>query len=73
MPKAKYRAMKGGGIKTVFVARTMKGKGIKILPRKQMLQRLLVLLGQVKAGNTYEKLVNEIWQIVYVLNQTKQI
>ena len=28
------------------------GKGLKILTRKQMLQRLLIALAQVEAGNT---------------------
>ena len=31
-----------------------KGKGLKILTRKQMLQRLLIALAQVEAGNTSE-------------------
>ena len=30
-----------------------KGKGIKILTPKQMLQRLLIALAQMKAGKTY--------------------
>ena len=30
-----------------------KGKGIKILTPKQMLQRLLIALAQIKAGKTY--------------------
>ena len=30
------------------------GKGLKILTRKQMLQRLLIALAQVEAGNTSE-------------------
>lgn len=72
-PKAKYRIMKEVGIKTEFLARTMKGKGVKMLPPKQILQKLPLLLAQVRAGNLYEKLVNEIWQIVYLLNKTKQI
>ena len=37
-----------------------KGKGIKILTPKQMLQRLPKALAQVKPGNTSEKLLNEI-------------
>ena len=52
--------MKEVGIKTEFLARTMKGKGIKMLPPKQILQKLPLLLAQVRAGNLYEKLVNEI-------------
>ena len=38
---------------------------LKISTPKQMLQRLLIVLTQVKAGNNSEILLNEIRQIVY--------
>ena len=41
-----------------------KGKGLKILTPKQMIQRLPIALAQVKAGNNSENLLNEIRQIV---------
>ena len=50
-----------------------KGKGLKILTPKQMLQRLPIALAQVKVGNNSESLLNEIRQIVYSLYQSKQI
>ena len=50
-----------------------KGTGLKILTPKQMLQRLAIALGQVKAGNNSEGSSNEIRQIVYSLYQSKQI
>ena len=50
-----------------------KGKGLKILTTKQMLQRLPIAPAQVKAGNNSESLLNEIRQIVYSLYQSKQI
>ena len=50
-----------------------KGKGLKILTPKQMLQRLPIALGQAKAGNNSEIFLNEIRQIVYSLYQSKQI
>ena len=50
-----------------------KGKGLKILTPKQMFQRLPISLAQVKAGNNSESLLNEIWQIVYSLYQSKQV
>ena len=65
---SKTRAMKGEGIKTGSKARAMKGREIKMLPAKQMLQRLLILLEQVKAGNISENVVNEIRQIVHSLH-----
>ena len=36
------------------------GEGLKILTPKQMLQRFLIALAQVKAGNNSENLLNEI-------------
>ena len=50
-----------------------KGKGLKVLTPKQMLQRLPIALAQLKAGNNSESLLNEIRQIVYSLYQSKQI
>ena len=38
-----------------------------------MLQRLPIVLAQVKAGNTSENLLNEIRQIVYSLYRAKEI
>ena len=38
-----------------------------------MLQRLPIALAQVKAGNNSENLLNEIRQIVFSLNQSKEI
>ena len=50
-----------------------KGKGVKILTPKQMLQRLPIALTQVKAGNNSESLLNEIRQIIYSLYQSNEI
>ena len=41
------------------------GEGLKILSPKQMLQRLPIVLAQVKAGSTSENLLNELRQILY--------
>ena len=49
----------------------LEGKGLEILTPKQMLQKLLTALAQVKAGNNSESLLNEIRQIVYSLYQSK--
>ena len=49
-----------------------KGKGLKILTPKQILQRLPIALAQIKAGNNSESLLNEIRQIVYSLYQSKK-
>ena len=46
---------------------------LKILTPKQMFQRLPIALAQVKAGNNWENLLNEIRQIIYSLYQSKEI
>ena len=38
-----------------------------------MLERLLIALAQVKAGNNSENLLNEIRKIIYLLYQSKEI
>ena len=43
------------------------GEGLKILTPIQMLQRLSIALAQVKEDNTFENLLNEIRQVVYLL------
>ena len=48
-----------------------KGIGLKILTRKQMLQRLPIALAQVQAINNSQSLLNEIRQIVCSLYQPK--
>ena len=50
-----------------------KGKRLKILTPKPMLQRFPIALAQVKAGNNSENLLNEIRQNVYSLYQGKEI
>ena len=49
------------------------GEGLKILTPKQVLERLPVVLAQIKAGNTSENLLNEIRQIIHSLYQAKEI
>ena len=60
-----------------FNKQNQEGKGIKILTTNQMLSRLPISLAQLQAGNSSEKLKNEIRQQLYSLyrskNMTKQI
>ena len=49
-----------------------RGKRLKILTPKQLLQRLPIALAQVKAGNNSESLLNKIRQIPYFLYQSKR-
>ena len=46
---------------------------MRILTPKQRLQRLTIALVPVKAGNTSEDLLNEMKQIWYSLNLSKEI
>ena len=48
-----------------------KETGLELLTFKQMLQRLPIVLAQVKAGNNSESLLNEIRQIVYSSYKSK--
>ena len=50
-----------------------KGKGTKILTPKQFIQILPKVLAQVKTGNTYKNLLNEIRQIIYFLYREKEV
>ena len=50
----------------------MHGDGLEILSRKQMLQRLLIVLAQVKSGNACENVLNEIRQILYYFYWEKE-
>ena len=50
-----------------------KGQGIKILTPNQMLNRLLIALAQLQAGNNSKKLKNEIRQLLYSLYCSKNM
>ena len=56
----------------LFPLESTQGKRLKILTPKQMLQRLPIVLVQVKPANNLENLLNEIRQIVYSLYQSKE-
>ena len=49
------------------------GKELKILTTKQLLQRLQIVVAQVKAGNNSKILLNEIRKVVSYLYQSKEI
>ena len=50
-----------------------KGKGLKVLTNKQMLNRLPILLAQIQAGNNSNKLKRETRQILYSLYRSKAL
>ena len=49
------------------------GQRLKILLPNQMLSRLPIFLAQLNAGNNYEKLKNEIRQLLYSLYRSKNL
>ena len=49
------------------------GLGLKILTPSQMLSRLPITLAQLKAENNFEKLKNEIRQLLYSLYRSKKL
>ena len=53
--------------------KTKIGEGLKILTPKQMLRRLPIAFAQVKAGNTYQNLLNEIRQTIYSSYRAQEI
>ena len=54
-----------------FNQRNQEGEGLKILTPNQMFSRLPINLAQLKAGNNFEKLKNEITQLLYFLYRSK--
>ena len=56
-----------------FDKHSQEGKVLKILTPNQMLSRLPITLAQLKAGNNYEKLRNEIRQLLYSLYRLKKL
>ena len=60
-----------------FNKQNQEGKGLNILTPNQMLNRLPIILAQLKTGNNLEKLKNEIRQLLYSFyrskNMTKQV
>ena len=53
--------------------KSIQGQGLKTLTPRQMLERLPISSAQVKAGNTFENLLNQTRQIIYSLHQAKAI
>ena len=59
--------------KIIDCNKKQKGKVIKILTPKQMLQRLPIALAQVKPVNSSENVFNEIIQIIYSSHWGKEV
>ena len=57
----------------IFPIKEKKGKGLKKLTPKQMLQGLPIALARLEAGNTPENLPNEVRQVIYSLYRAKKI
>ena len=55
----------------IFVSK--KVSGLEILMSKQMLSRLPITLALLKSGNNFEKVKNEIRQLLYSLCRSKKL
>ena len=55
------------------IQKQQKGSGLKILTPNKMLSRLPISVAQLNTGNNYEKLKNEIRQLLYSLYISKKI
>ena len=51
---------------------TKEGKGLKIFTPNKLFTRLPMLLAEIKAGNNWYKLKNEVRQILYLLYQNNK-
>ena len=72
LSKARNEAIKFYYDYSLMKSEAKKGTGLKILTPKQMLQRLPIVIAQVKADNNSESLLNEIRQIIYSLYQSNK-
>ena len=64
--EAKDKAVHGKGTPSML-AHVAKVSNLKILSPEQILQRLPIAFAQVKTGDTFENLWNEIRRIIYFL------
>ena len=66
-PELTLNAFKSG----ILPFKSTQRKGVKVSKPKQMFQRLSVALAQVQTGNSSEKILNEIKQIVYFASRKR--
>ena len=55
------------------IQKQQQGSGLKILTPTQLLSRLPITLAQLKAENNFEKLTNDIRQLLYFLYRSKKL
>ena len=53
--------------------RNQQGQGLKILTQDQMVSRLPITVAQLKAGNYWQKLLNEIRQLLYSFYRSNKL
>ena len=76
--ETKYKTTHGKGIPSMLagvssVSKASDHSNLKILSPTKMLQRLPIAFAQLKTGNAFENLLNEICQMIYSLYQKKEI
>ena len=55
------------------IQKQQEGSGLKILTPSQLISRLPITLAQLKAENNFEKLKNDIRQLLYFLYRPKKL
>ena len=73
MPESSNRSNKSISSTRPNTRSSTEERGIKILPAKQILQRLPTLLPQEQSKNTSKNHLNDLRKIVYLLHWTKLI
>ena len=58
--------------RNIFLIKATQWNGLKILTSKQILQRSPIALAQVGAGNTSERLPNEIRKVIFFFASSKR-
>ena len=76
--ETKYKTTHGKGIPSMLagvasVSKVSDHSNLKILSPTKMLQRLPIAFAQLKTGNAFENLLNEIRHKIYSLYQKKEI
>ena len=69
----KYADLAGIPLSDSDLEKDQKGSGVKVYRPSQLITRLPILIGQLKAGNNSVDLINELRQIIYLLYRNNMI
>ena len=69
----KYADLAGIPLSDSDLLKDQKGSVVKVYTPSQLITRLPILIGQLKAGNNSVDLINELRQIIYLLYRNNMI